>query len=440
MQRFIISTRQTKEACGSADWNLMESAGEFREFRTVIFTALPWYLPGYKAGGGIRSIANLAAALGDEFSFKIVTTDRDLGDTESYPGITPDAWTSVGQAAVMYLLPGWRGHLRMMALLRSIEPETPLYLNSVFDRRYAMLPILMNRLGLLRVRRVMVAPRGEFSEGALGIKSMRKRIYLSIARWIGLYRKVVWHASTELEAEEIRREFPHLVEIQTPGKTPDASPSDCARARSILAISKDIGSAVGCILEEKRLKRAGALRVVSISRIAPIKNLLGALEILRGASGEISFHIYGPLEDKGYWNQCLRAIATMPANICVQYMGRLEHERVVQVISQFDLFLLPTLGENYGHVICEALVAGCPVLISDRTPWRALEVAGVGWDIPVVEIDRYRQVIKLCVEAGEEWYAGLSARANAYGEKLASDPSVIEANRRMFRLAGGMSC
>jgi hypothetical protein len=38
------------------------------------------YLPGYKAGGPLRSIANLVATLGLEFHFRIVTLDRDLGD------------------------------------------------------------------------------------------------------------------------------------------------------------------------------------------------------------------------------------------------------------------------------------------------------------------------------------------------------------------------
>src|SRR3546814_17574361 len=38
------------------------------------------------------------------------------------------------------------------------------------------------------------------------------------------------------------------------------------------------------------------------------------------------------------------------------------------------------LGENYGHVIAEALEAGLRLLISDQTPWRGLAEAGVGHD------------------------------------------------------------
>jgi len=44
------------------------------------------YLPGFKAGGPLRSVANLVNCLRDEFEFLILTSDRDLGDTEAYPG------------------------------------------------------------------------------------------------------------------------------------------------------------------------------------------------------------------------------------------------------------------------------------------------------------------------------------------------------------------
>ena len=66
-----------------------------------------------------------------------------------------------------------------------------------------------------------------------------------------------------------------------------------------------------------------------------------------------------------------------------KYMGIVKHERVGEVFAEHDLFLLPSLGENYSHVTCEALSAGCPVLISDRTPWRNLQQKGVGWDVPL---------------------------------------------------------
>src|SRR5579859_3072185 len=60
------------------------------------------YLPGMKAGGPIRSIANLVEGLGDEIDFRIVTRDRDLGDTAPYRAIVPNRWTAIGKGQVRY--------------------------------------------------------------------------------------------------------------------------------------------------------------------------------------------------------------------------------------------------------------------------------------------------------------------------------------------------
>jgi glycosyltransferase involved in cell wall biosynthesis len=186
---------------------------------------------------------------------------------------------------------------------------------------------------------------------------------------------------------------------------------------------------------EKPRKRVGELRGVFISRISPEKNLLFALRMLQGLSGEVAFDIYGPVGIVEYWNKCKAAIAALPENIRVQYMGMIEHERVGEAFARHDLFLLPSLGENYSHVTCEALSAGCPVLISDRTPWRNLEEKGVGWDVPLEDEDRFRAVLQQCVDADGEWYAGLQARAAEYGIQASSDPSISDENRKMFRYA-----
>jgi glycosyltransferase involved in cell wall biosynthesis len=119
----------------------------------------------------------------------------------------------------------------------------------------------------------------------------------------------------------------------------------------------------------------------------------------------------------------------------VRYEGEIAHERVGQVFAEHDLFLFPTLGENFGHVIAEALLAGCPVLTSDQTPWRNLETLGVGWDIPLSNTERFRSVLQQCVDGDGEWFAALSDRAMEYATARASDPQVIDANRELFRTA-----
>jgi glycosyltransferase involved in cell wall biosynthesis len=388
----------------------------------VVLVLAGCYLPGYKAGGPIRSIENLVAALGREFRFRIVALDRDLGERSPFPGVVANRWVRVGHADVMYVQPARRGLLDMCVLLWSVDRNTALYLNSFFDRRFSMLAVLMCWLRLCRPRSVVLAPRGEFSPGAMRFKSARKLLYIRIFRWLGLYRRVIWHASSNFEAADIRRQFPLLKRI------------DVAPVISGLNAHAEKRETSG---RDARPKKPGQLRAVFVSRFSPMKNLSGALRMLNGVSGDVSFNIYGPAEDASYWEECRGLIAGMPPNIRVQYRGEIEHERVGQVFAEHELFLLPTLGENYGHVIGEALASGCPVLISDQTPWRNLEAEGVGWDIPPAETERFRSVLQQCVDGDDEWHTALSMRAMKYAATRTSDPEIIDANRRLFQRACG---
>jgi glycosyltransferase involved in cell wall biosynthesis len=182
-------------------------------------------------------------------------------------------------------------------------------------------------------------------------------------------------------------------------------------------------------------KKPGQLRVVFLSRISPKKNLLGALRVLKDVSGDVEFNIYGPAEDAAYWKECKRAIEILPPNVRVRYVGEINHDSVSYVFAEHDLFIFPTFGENYGHVIFEALIAGCPVLISDQTPWRQLKSAGVGWDIPIDDTEQFSAVLQQCVDAGDELYAALRVRAKEYAESHLNNPGIVEANRKLFNLA-----
>jgi hypothetical protein len=51
-----------------------------------------WYEPGYKAGGPIQSIRNLVKEMHELYSISILTTDRDLGEKNVYPGIQTNQW------------------------------------------------------------------------------------------------------------------------------------------------------------------------------------------------------------------------------------------------------------------------------------------------------------------------------------------------------------
>jgi glycosyltransferase involved in cell wall biosynthesis len=400
----------------------------------TIFILVPYYLPGFKAGGPIQSIAGLVEGLNDEYNFKIVCGDRDLGDKQSFSNEPIGHWYEFGAANVLRIPPGPAGAWMLIRALR-MESYDVLYMNGILPRIYSMLPLLCRRIGILPRRPIVLAPRGEFSRGSLSLKSKRKYIYIKLSTWIGFFRGIIWHASSKFEEADIRRSMGDLTVIESANLMPCGSEAYRNSRAGIIVIAKNMQLTLERVGGEKLRKRVGQLRCVFISRISPEKNLLFALRMMQGLTGEVTFDIYGPVGNAEYWNKCKAAIAALPANVRVQYMGIIEHERVGEVFAQHDLFLLPSLGENYSHVTCEALSAGCPVLISDRTPWRNLQEKGVGWDVPLEDEGRFHAILQRCVDADGEWYAGLEVRAAEYGNVAASDPSIIDENRRMFRYA-----
>jgi glycosyltransferase involved in cell wall biosynthesis len=379
-----------------------------------ILTLADWYLPGSRGGGVPRSLANLADRLGGEAEFRIVTRDHDVGEAKPYPGVRAGEWTSVGRARVLYLPGGPSARV-----LRRAAEETRaevLYLNSVFSWAFSIRPLLAWRAGAVPPVPVVLAPCGELHEGAMRIRHAKKRAFLAAARASGLHRGITWKVSTELEAEDVRRWFGAGARIRIArdlAPVPTGAEADAPR----------------------RAKEAGVLRAVFLSRISPKKNLMGALEILSGVRGRVRLDVYGPVEDAAYWAACQRRAADLPPNVELCYRGALGYEEVGAALREQDLFFFPTLGENYGHVVQEALLAGCPVLMSDTTPWRGLAERGVGWDLPLDDVAGFRARLEACVAMGAEEFAAMSARARRMGIDSAGAADVVADNLALFREA-----
>jgi len=174
------------------------------------------------------------------------------------------------------------------------------------------------------------------------------------------------------------------------------------------------------------------LRVCFLSRITPMKNLDFALRVLANVRSDIVFTVYGPNEVLSYWQICERLIAALPANVQVVVGGEVNPSKVKQKLMQQDLFFLPTRGENYGHVIHEALAAGLPVLISDQTPWDEVESRAVGWALPLETVQPFAQRIDAVAGWSVEKVSETSHLARVFARERAVDSAILEENRSLF--------
>jgi glycosyltransferase involved in cell wall biosynthesis len=384
--------------------------------KPVILCFVAVYLPGFRSGGPVRTIANFVDHLSDDFDICIITSDRDRTMTEPYPNIQINDWNKVGSAEVFYLSPDKRT-LGMIAKLMRETAYDVLYLNSFFDFFFTTLPLLARKYKSVPQKPCIIAPRGEFSQNAIKMKAWKKLPYQVLSDMIDLYAGLHWQASSKFEVSDIQRVM---------GK----------RARSI-EVAPDLASAealnsLGQLVSDAPISMSSPLRIVFLARITPIKNLDFAIRVLSQVRAKVSFSLYGPVVDKSYWKHCQDQFKSLPSNICVTYHGPVNHIETPQILKSSHLLFLPTLGENFGHVIAESVTQGTPVLISDQTPWRDLQQHGAGWDFPLSDPDQFTRQIEAIASMPAAAYATLRQTTLAFAGSLHASSAAIEKNRSLF--------
>jgi glycosyltransferase involved in cell wall biosynthesis len=331
----------------------------------------------------------MVASLGDRFDFRIITRDRDHTQSEPYAEVEQGAWTTVGKASVLYAS---GRQLRLRSLSRAVRDAEPdlVFANSLFS-------IITLRYLLLRWSRrvdrvpLLVTPRGELGGGALSIKSAQKHLYLVGGRALKLFNGVRWQASSPAEADAIS------------ARLPQAEP---------LVASNIPFPPIADSLEHPD-KVAGSVVFVFVARISRMKNLPFLLEILSELHGDIRLEVYGTKEE-GEWQTVESMIGSVPENIKVSFHGAVAPEEVDIALARGHFFILPTLGENVGHSIYEALRVGRPVVISDRTPWSDVHDTGAGWVLPLERRRDWVGALQECVDIDAAAYLPRVTAAHSY--------------------------
>lgn len=304
------------------------------------------YAPGYKGGGPIQSCINMVENLYDQFDFYVLCADRDYKEVIPYSGVKINQWNEVGNAKVYYISPDKQNLKGLGEAINSIDYDI-MYLNGFFSPIFTIRPLILRRMGKLKKKFVILTPRGDFTGGCEN-KKLKKYSYIYLAKLLGLYSGLLWHTTSDIEERDVKQKFAKANTFTIPNLPAKFVPKK-------LCISK----------------KSGELRLVFVSRIFPKKNIKYALEVLsKITEGNIVFDIYGPMEDKKYWSECEELMKKIPDNVKVKYCGEVEHKDIPHIFEQYHAFFFPTLGENYGHVIVEAMMNNCLCILSkDVTPW-----------------------------------------------------------------------
>jgi glycosyltransferase involved in cell wall biosynthesis len=212
---------------------------------------------------------------------------------------------------------------------------------------------------------LVISPRGTLSDWAYGRHRWRKALASGFVHPGALAGASGWHATSDLEADEIhRRGFRQPVCI-APNGVPAPSSAELESARS----------------EWLRLIPAARERPIALfySRFHRKKRLRELIDLWLS-------------ESRGDW---LLVVAGIPEEYSVAEIGsHVRHAQGDGRVAVFDglgrpppfaiasLYLLPSHSENFGMTVAEALAAGAPALVTDGTPWRQLDTEGAGRCVP----------------------------------------------------------
>lgn len=377
--------------------------------RLRVLMLSPYFLPAEQGGGSVRAVHYLSQQLRSHVDFVIAARDRDLHGNSRYGDADKDAARRATGLDLRYIESGIAGALAVRRLL--CEGFDLVYLHSLMAPDLGLMPLLW--LAGRRRPPVLIAPRGELMAGALAHRPYAKRAYLALLRATGLLAGARFHATTAEEAAAIQATLgPQTIHI-----APDLPPPTAAAPAAAPPGAP------------------GPLRVLFLSRIDPVKNLGFALDVLARSNVEVHFDIVGPVGNEAVWADCQRRMQRLPPQVKARYLGAVPHAEVAGLFASHDLLLLPTQGENHGYVVLEALSAGCPVLISDRTPWRGLQALGVGADLPLDDVDPFIQTLAAQAALTEADRLAQRDRCRAYARRHLQADTTVAAMLAMLQAA-----
>lgn len=368
-----------------------------------------FYYPGFKAGGPIKSIRNIVNNLKDEFSFYIITSNKDLGEKIPFKNIKENQWNEIDDNE--YVFYNSEPTLSSSQIRKIVNNNFDcIYVNSFFSKNSIKLLFLLTKLKVKK-NKIILAPRGEFSPGALNIKKIKKITYIKISKMLKLYKNVSWHFTDYKEKDYVETYF---------------------KVKDYYIIPNLIQKSLPC--NPHKDKNKNELKLIFLSRISPKKNIDGALKILSKIKNiNITYDIFGPISDKIYFEKLKGIINELPNNIKVNFKGPVNPNHLKEIFINYDLFFFPTLGENFGHAIMESLSYGTPVLISDQTPWNDIENKNAGRAFNLKNEILFENYIREIAMMDDKEFKVISTNAfNYYKNFEKKQNNYIEKYKEMF--------
>lgn len=204
-------------------------------------------------------------------------------------------------------------------------------------------------------RPLVISPRGMLGGAALRFSAHKKRVVWHALQARALRAADCLHATSDLEYQDIRAAgltapvavIPNGIDVPDASSGPDV---DEAAARTVLFLGR---------LHPKK----------------GLDQLLDAWAMISSAHPAWCLDIVGPI-DSPYARALETRFASSPS---VRFRGPLFGHDKAEAYRRAAVFVLPTLNENFGMTVAEALAQGTPVISTKGAPWEGLITNGCGW-------------------------------------------------------------
>jgi len=253
----------------------------------------------------------------------------------------------------------------LFGIWSDIKKSDIVYIQYLFH--YTVLFSLL--FSVIQKKRIIVCPRGSFS-----VFTLNNKLPFIKLLWLNFFikpivQKIVWQASSYLEEGDILNKFPNAdVNIINDGIDFDSFQNSITVSRNEL-LNKFTG------VTSNEVSNV----FFSMGRLHKIKGfdvLIDAFNLFLEKDKNAKLIIAGG--DDGIGEKLKDQILKLNLGSSVFLIGAVNFEDKKLLLNNCDYFTLASEFESFGIVIAEALSCGKPVVVSNKTPWKDIQINNCG--------------------------------------------------------------
>ena len=132
--------------------------------------------------------------------------------------------------------------------------------------------------------------------------------------------------------------------------------------RDIAVVPNGIELGVNVEKPHVRILEETYKRILFVGRLHPVKGvryLIQAMQLIHARRPETKLILVGDGEERDYLEDLTDHLGIRE---CVDFVGEVPHERIIDYLDHADVFVLPSLSESFGIVLLEAMACGLPIV------------------------------------------------------------------------------